>query len=107
MHGWRWRRRRRHGRVGRSPKSVVVGSIHPVERFDPVPRRSTAPVFLELAEVEALRLIDQEKLSFEEAGSRMRISRNTVWRLVDSARYKLAEALVQGRPISIQKEQSG
>lgn len=56
-----------------------------------------------LAEIEALRLIDLEKLSFEEAGIRMNVSRNTVWYLVENAREKIIKALIDGRPIMIQK----
>lgn len=56
-----------------------------------------------LAEIEVLRLIDLEKLSFEEAGIRMNVSRNTVWCLVENAREKIIKALIDGRPIIIQK----
>ncbi|MEM2105459.1 MAG: DUF134 domain-containing protein [Candidatus Bathyarchaeia archaeon] len=58
---------------------------------------------LDLAEVEALKLIDLEKLSFEEAGARMGVSRNTVWRLVESAREKIVKAIIENREIRIQK----
>lgn len=74
------------------------------ERFRPYPRSHLAPSVLDPAEVEALRLIDVEKLSFEEAGKRMNISRNTVWRLVEAAREKIAKAIVQGQEIQVQKE---
>jgi predicted DNA-binding protein (UPF0251 family) len=40
-------------------------------------------------------------LSQEEAGQRMSISRGTIWRLVQSARRKTAQALSEGRPIFI------
>jgi predicted DNA-binding protein (UPF0251 family) len=54
-------------------------------------------------ELEALKLIDLDNLSFEEAGLRMNTSRNTVWRIVRSAREKLVRALIEGREIIIQK----
>jgi predicted DNA-binding protein (UPF0251 family) len=54
-----------------------------------------------MAELEAFRLVDMEGLSQEEAGQRMGVSRGTVWRLVQSARKKTAQALSEGRPIHI------
>jgi len=104
MTEWRWRRRRRHGKVGRPPKPIAITSNPTTEKFEPTPQKSLDPIYLETAEVEALKLIDLEKLSFEEAGLRMRISRNTVWRLVESAREKLVKAIFEGREIIIQKE---
>jgi predicted DNA-binding protein (UPF0251 family) len=85
------------------PKSVVTAADPPLEKLEPTPKGSMEPVQLELAEVESLRLIDFEKLSFEEAGVRMRVSRNTVWRLVESAREKLIRAILEGRQIVIQR----
>ncbi|MFQ6080774.1 MAG: DUF134 domain-containing protein [Candidatus Bathyarchaeia archaeon] len=102
--GWRWGRRRRHGVVGRPPKPVVITSALPIERFDPVPKMSDDPLYLEPAEVEALRLTDLEKLSFEEAGKRMNVSRNTVWRLTESARRTIVKAIIEGRQIIIRKD---
>jgi predicted DNA-binding protein (UPF0251 family) len=51
--------------------------------------------------LEALRLVDFEGLSQEEAGVKMGVSRGTVWRLVQSARRKTAQALSEGRLIRI------
>ncbi|MEM2882399.1 MAG: DUF134 domain-containing protein [Candidatus Bathyarchaeia archaeon] len=48
-----------------------------------------------------MRLIDLEGLSFEAAGERMGVSRNTVWRLVDGARKKLARAIIEGREVIV------
>jgi predicted DNA-binding protein (UPF0251 family) len=57
------------------------------------------PIYLESAEVEVLRLVDFEGLSQAEAGERMGVSRGTIWRLVQSARKKTAQALSEGRMI--------
>ena len=54
-----------------------------------------------MAELEAFRLVDLEGLSQEEAGRKMGVSRGTIWRLVQSARRKTAQALSEGRPLSI------
>jgi uncharacterized protein len=59
------------------------------------------PVFIEMAELEAFRLVDMEGMSQELAGQRMNISRGTIWRLVQSARKKTAQALTEGRPLQI------
>jgi len=97
-------RRHRHREVGRPPKPILLASIPFIEKLEPSPKRSIEPVYLEPAEVEALRLIDLEKLSFVEAGTSMRISRNTIWRLVESAREKLIRAIVEGREVVIRRE---
>ncbi|MCG7844392.1 MAG: DUF134 domain-containing protein [Methanomassiliicoccales archaeon] len=61
-----------------------------------------APVVLSYAELEAMRLVDLEGLSQEEASVRMGISRRTFWSDLRSARVKVATALVNGRPIRIE-----
>lgn len=73
----------------------------PITGLTPNPPRSLAPVFINTAELEAFRLVDLEGLSQEEAGQRMGVSRGTVWRLVQSARRKAAQALTEGRPLQI------
>ena len=59
------------------------------------------PVYLEVAELEALRLVDLQGLSQDEAGEKMGVSRGTIWRLLQSARSKVAQALTEGRQILI------
>ena len=97
-------RRRRRGRRGRLPKPVNIEGAPFVEEFIPVPQRTSEPVYLETAELEAFRLVDLEDLSQEEAGERMGVSRGTVWRLLQSARKKTAQALTNGRPLLVIKE---
>jgi predicted DNA-binding protein (UPF0251 family) len=96
-----WRGRRRCGRRGRFPKPVTLRVIPPITSFTPNPPRSMSPVFIEFAEVEAFRLVDKEGMSQEEAGQKMCISRGTIWRLLQNARRKTAQALSEGRPIHI------
>jgi len=48
----------------------------------------------------------REGLSQEEAGEKMGVSRGTVWRLLQNARKKTAQALTEGRPLQITKDQS-
>lgn len=96
-----WRQRFRCGRRGRIPKPIMLGAMPPINGLIPNPPRNLEPIFLELAELEAFRLVDLEGLSQEEAGQRMGVSRGTVWRLVQRARRKTAQALSEGRPIYI------
>ncbi len=69
--------------------------------FHPTPARSLEPIFIDIAELEAFRLVDLEGLSQEEAGQKMGISRGTIWRLLQNARRKTAQALTEGRPLQI------
>lgn len=94
-----WRRRR--GRRGRPPKPVRIDAPPSIESLIPVPQRGTEPIFIDPAELEALRLVDLDGLSQEEAGVRMGVSRGTVWRLLQSARRKAAQALTEARPIHV------
>jgi len=79
----------------------MLGITPPTNSFTPNPPRNLEPIFLEMAELEAFRLVDLEGLSQEETGQRMGVSRGTVWRLVQSARKKTAQALSEGRPVYI------
>ncbi len=59
-------------------------------------------VEMTIDELEALRLADLEGLYQEEAAARMGISRPTLGRTLESARRKVAEALVLGRALRIE-----
>jgi predicted DNA-binding protein (UPF0251 family) len=102
--GWRYRHRR--GRRGRLPKPINIEKPPSIDRFTPAPQQSPELIFIELAELEALRLVDLEGLSQEEAGERMGVSRGTIWRLIQSARKKTAQALSEGRPLRISPSSS-
>ena len=96
-----WRHRGRHGKRGRFPKPVSIGRPPVTDKLVPIPEGNPEPIFIEQAEIEALRLVDVEGLSQEEAGSRMGVSRGTVWRLIQSARKKIAQALSEGRTLKV------
>lgn len=104
MHGYCWRRRHRHGSVGRLPKHLAVSFLPTVEKLTPTPQLNTDPLYLDITELEALRLIDLEKLTLEDAGRKMNTSRNTVWRLTQSGREKLIRAIIEGRQLIILKD---
>jgi predicted DNA-binding protein (UPF0251 family) len=96
-----YRHRHRHGRRGRLPKPINIERSPAIERFAPLPLHNLEPVYINPAELEAFRLVDQEGLSQEEAGRKMMVSRGTVWRLLQNARRKAAQALSEGRPLHI------
>ena len=58
-------------------------------------------IVLTVDEYEALRLIDREGLSQEECGLRMDVARTTVQQIYAQARKKVADMLVEGRPLRI------
>ncbi len=60
------------------------------------PLRSLDQIILYRDELEALKLCDVQRLTQEQAGERMGVSRGTVQRLLTGARKKVAEALVVG-----------
>jgi len=96
-----FRGRRRRGPKGRKPKPIKLGISPIISAFIPFPQANLTPILLEPAELEALRLVDSEGLSQEEAGTRMGVSCGTVWRLLQSARKKVAKALTEGRSLLI------
>jgi len=66
-----------------------------------VPSRVLEEVTMTLDELEALRLADLEGLYHEEAAARMKVSRSTFGRIIESARKKVADALANGRALRL------
>ena len=95
------RRRRRRGQRGRFPKPVNIPNPSKINTFTPQPRTVGEEILIEHAEIEALRLVDLEGLTQEQAGEQMGVSRGTIWRFLQSAREKVARALTEGRPITV------
>ena len=100
------RRRCRQGRRGRFPKSVTIPNILKVEQFVPEPKSLSTSITIKHEEVEALRLVDLEGLSQEEAGIEMGVSRGTIWRFLQSARRKVARALTEGRSLVVTNKEN-
>ncbi len=83
-----------------------VGWQPGVSLFKPagVPAGELEQVVLSLDEVESLRLADLQGQYQEAAADQMKISRATFARIVESARRKVADALVHGKALQIQME---
>lgn len=81
-----------------------VDFIPKVASFKPVgvPMSNIDEVSLSIEEAEAIRLKDLEGLQQEDCAERMRISRPTFHRVLESARGKLADALINGKAIRIE-----
>ena len=58
---------------------------------------------LTMPEFEAIRLVDLEETSQEEAGKQMQISQSTLSRILKTGRGKIADAIVNGKAIKINK----
>ncbi len=60
-------------------------------------------VVLNLDELEAIRLADYEGLYHEQAAEKMSISRQTFGRILCEARRKIAETVVNGKALKIER----
>lgn len=60
-------------------------------------------VALSLDELEAMRLADYEGLYHEKAARQMKVSRATFGRILDEARRKVMEAILEGKALKIEK----
>jgi predicted DNA-binding protein (UPF0251 family) len=63
--------------------------------------RRLETVELAVDELEAMRLVDHEGLSHEEAAHYLGVSRQTVGRVVEAARRKVTDALLSGKALAI------
>ena len=60
-------------------------------------------IVLSLEEYEALRLVDYKDVEQVSAGKKMEISQPTFSRILSSARKKVAEAIVDGKAIRVER----
>jgi predicted DNA-binding protein (UPF0251 family) len=89
--------------MGRRQLWRRVSSIPSTTYFKPAGVRLPAleEINLFVEEAEAIRLKDLEGLEQEDCARKMKISRSTFSRLLDSARHKVADALLNGKAIRI------
>ena len=90
--------------MGRRQLWRKVSFIPPITYFKPagIPLAGLDEVKLLVEEAEAIRLKDLEGLEQEECAQKMKISRTTFSRVLDSARQKIADALLSGKAIRIE-----
>jgi len=87
------------------PKKTRWVECHPGDRcFKPKcrPNRKLEGVILTLDEFEALRLADLEGMRQVDAAIRLKVSRPTFSRIVESARRKIADALTNFKAIKVE-----
>lgn len=80
-----------------------VGDEPPSKFFKPrgIPLSALEVVTMTLDEYEAVRLADLNGLYQEDAANKMGVSRQTFGRIVESARRKIADALVNAKALEI------
>jgi len=95
---------RRRRQVGRPQHSRWIKQVPEITRFKPsgVPVRVLEQIRLTIDELEAIRLADLKGLYHEQAAEKMKVSRQTFGRIINSAHKKVAEALVIGKTIIIE-----
>ncbi|MEA2091584.1 MAG: DUF134 domain-containing protein [Campylobacterota bacterium] len=88
---------------GRRRKSRIVDADYSEVCFKPcgVERKSLERVVIYEDEMEAIRLADLESMYQQECSDKMGISRTTFSRLVESARKKIADALLNQKAIRV------
>jgi len=89
--------------MGRRQLWRKVSSIPLVTYFKPAGSRMAEleEVCLLVEEAEAIRLKDLEKMEQETCAQKMNVSRSTFSRILDVARQKVADALLNGKAIRI------
>ncbi len=88
----------------RTKKHRIIQRAPNFSGFKPFGVQNTgkSEVMLHYEEYEAIKLCDYDKLSQEEASKMMHVSRPTFTRIYQSAKQKLAKALVEVSIISIE-----
>ncbi|MCL4218060.1 MAG: DUF134 domain-containing protein [Candidatus Hydrogenedentes bacterium] len=89
--------------MARPHKCRLVGSEPMAQAFKPIgiPARELSVVELRLDELEALRLSDLDGLYHTEAAEEMGVSRATFGRLLETGRRKVADALLNGKMLTL------
>ena len=78
-----------------------IGQMPVYRSFSPDDVTAPESIRMTVDEFEALRLLDDEGLTQEACAARMNIARTTVTAIYDSARKKIADALVRGKRLLI------
>lgn len=86
--------------MARPKKSRYICAFPKIMEFRPFGEYAEV-VDLSFDEFEAMRLIDHMNFSQEECAKQMVVARSTVTAIYDSARKKIADAMVNGKVIAI------
>ncbi|MFC1998396.1 DUF134 domain-containing protein [Chloroflexota bacterium] len=88
----------------RPKKNRLISNMPDVTYFKPpgIPLRFLDEVCISFEETEAIRLKDSEGLDQTKCAEKMGISRSTFQRIIQAARQKIAEALLNGKAIRIE-----
>lgn len=88
------------------PRRVKCRKVcHYPQTLEFLPQNNNAeqePIVLTVDEYEAIRLIDRRGMNQEQCAAFMQIARTTVQRIYETARKKLADFVVEGRPLRIE-----
>ena len=85
----------------RRPKCRRVQNLPRFCRFGPMEVEKPDEITLAVEELEAIRLKDMEGMEQEDCAAMMGVSRPTFHRILQNARSKIAEALVEGKIVHI------
>ncbi|MGI6038994.1 MAG: DUF134 domain-containing protein [Clostridiales bacterium] len=90
--------------MARPRKRRMVCSLPERSKFGPLdlPANAENIVVMSVDEYETIRLIDMEGFTQEECAQQMNVARSTVQGIYNVARKKLAEALVDGKILTIE-----
>lgn len=87
--------------MARPPRCRRICAFPAYWNFLPEDGGPSPPVVLSLDEYEMIRLADYENLTHQQCAARMDISRTTATEIYESARHKIADSIVNGRPLLI------
>ena len=85
----------------RRPRCRCISQYPDHWSFSPEDASSDESVVMSLDELETIRLIDKEGMTQEECAEKMGVARTTVTSIYDSARKKIADALIDGKRLQI------
>lgn len=90
--------------MGRPQKERGISEPPRIHSFRPlsVPKECLDTVTLTIDEFEAVRFADQQGLDHKDAARNMGISRTTFTRLIEKARKKIADALIDVKELCIE-----
>lgn len=87
--------------MARPIKKRRICAMPRVNEFYPITNNKTEQIEITVDEYESIRLIDYLNFSQEDCANQMNVARTTVQSIYDTARKKIATALVEGKTLKI------